>query len=352
MPVRRSAGARRSCRRKTELPARDGDGNAARQSRGMMDVRATPALTIPLRGAGGEPVSFRATLGSHGLAWLPPNEITNGKETLATTLLLSNGVARSIQIAQETPDLLAIRIAGRPASANARREIGALVRAMFALDDDLAPFYARIGTDIDLAFACVGIGRMLRSPTAFEDVVRTICTTNCAWSATERMIAALVTHLGTAAPGAASDDWRGHAFPSAPQIAAADETFFRDVARAGYRGAYLRALARSVAEGAIDPEAWRDATRAELPDIELERRLLALPGVGPYAAAHVMLLFGRASRLVLDSWTRPRYAQLIGKKSIADRAIERRFKRYDEHAGRAFWLLLWKSRHLGEERRG
>lgn len=63
------------------------------------------------------------------------------------------------------------------------------------------------------------------------------------------------------------------------------------------------------------------------------------------------LVFGRCSRLVLDSWTRPRYAQLVGKKIVADRTIERRFARYGEHAGRAFWLALWKSRHLREDRR-
>jgi len=28
-----------------------------------------------------------------------------------------------------------------------------------------------------------------------------VCTTNCAWSATERMVGALVAHLGEAAPG-------------------------------------------------------------------------------------------------------------------------------------------------------
>jgi 3-methyladenine DNA glycosylase/8-oxoguanine DNA glycosylase len=68
-------------------------------------------------------------------------------------------------------------------------------------------------------------------------------------------------------------------------------------------------------------------------------RLLALPGVGPYAAAHVMMLLGRHSRLILDSWTRPTYAALNGRKAL-DRQIERRFKRYGHYAGLAFWLLL------------
>jgi 3-methyladenine DNA glycosylase/8-oxoguanine DNA glycosylase len=232
-----------------------------------------------------------------------------------------------------------------------RDEIVAAVRAMFALDDDLAPFYARLADDPDLGYARAGAGRMLRSPTAFEDVARTLCTTNCAWSATERMIGALVAQLGTPAVGAASGDWRGRAFPTASQLAAAGEAFFREVARAGYRGAYLRALAETVASGDLDLEALRATPRDALSDADLEASLLALPGVGPYAAAHVMLLFGRSSRLVLDSWTRPRYARLVGKNHVADRTIARRFKRYGDEAGLAFWLFLWKGRHTGNEER-
>ena len=74
---------------------------------------------------------------------------------------------------------------------------------------------------------------------------------------------------------------------------------------------------------------------------EVETALIALPGVGPYAAAHVMLTsLGRYSRLVLDSWTRPTYAKLVGRKAVADRTIQRRFARYGPYAGLAFWLRL------------
>jgi hypothetical protein len=51
---------------------------------------------------------------------------------------------------------------------------------------------------------------------------------------------------------------------------------------------------------------------------------------------------GRYSRLVLDSWTRPTYARLAGRKA-KDATIERRFRRYREWAGLAFWLYLTRS---------
>jgi N-glycosylase/DNA lyase len=75
-------------------------------------------------------------------------------------------------------------------------------------------------------------------------------------------------------------------------------------------------------------------------DDEVAARLLALPGVGPYAAAHVMMLLGRYSRLVLDSWTRPKYARLRGGRAVKDATIVRRFRRYGRYAGLAFWLYL------------
>jgi N-glycosylase/DNA lyase len=123
-------------------------------------------------------------------------------------------------------------------------------------------------------------------------------------------------------------------------MASASDVFYREVVRAGYRGAYLRTLATDVAAEAVDLEELRDAPADALPDEEVEARLLALPGVGPYAAAHVMMLLGRHSRLILDSWTRPKYARLNGGRKAADRQIERRFKRYGPYAGLAFWLYL------------
>jgi N-glycosylase/DNA lyase len=119
-------------------------------------------------------------------------------------------------------------------------------------------------------------------------------------------------------------------------MAEAGEGFYKDVVRAGYRGPYLRGLAADVAEGSLDLETLNDP---ELPDDEVAERLLGLPGCGPYATAHMMMLLGRSSRLVLDSWTRPKYARLNGRKA-SDRTIERRFRRYGDHAGLAFWLYL------------
>ena len=285
-------------------------------------------LAVSLRGAGGEPVDFARTIVSHGVAELPPNRVDLAGRMLETTLPIPRG-ARTVRVTSANGELRIETVNG-----SFHQRLTQTVAHMFRLDEDLSGFYELVQDD-ELSW-CVGAGRMLRAPTVFEDVVKTICTTNTAWSGTRKMTAALVNELGVKAPGGA------RTFPTAEAMAAADEAFYREVVRAGYRGPYLRTLAADVASGRIDLEELNDPA---LPDDEAAARLLALPGVGPYAAAHVMLTsLGRYSRLVLDSWTRPTYAKLAGpRRALKDTTIERRFKRYGDWAGLAFWLYLTRS---------
>ncbi|MDQ6842232.1 MAG: Fe-S cluster assembly protein HesB [Actinomycetota bacterium] len=287
-----------------------------------------------MKGGGGEPVDFARTLLSHGVADLPPNVIAPDGSSLET-VLVANGRAWPLRIeARGQGRARLIAPTGTPAPApEARAELASLVRHMLCLDEDLTAFYAAAAADPVLAWTASGAGRMLRSPTVFEDLVKTICTTNCTWSATERMVGALVRELGT--PAAGRPELR--AFPGPEALAAADERIYREVARAGYRGSYLRALATDVAEGRVDVEAFNDPA---LSDDVVAERLLAIAGVGPYAVAHMMMLLGRYRRLILDSWTRPTYRRITGRPRITDKGIERAFRRYGEFAGLAFWLAL------------
>ena len=293
---------------------------------------------LELKGAGGEPVDLLRTIGSHGLADLPPQVLDEEARTLETTVPLPRGRVRTIRIVPARPGFARVEVSrGRVGAADGARLVE-IARHILRLEADLSGFYEAAARDPELAWVTAGAGRMLRSPTVFEDVVKTICTTNCAWSATVRMVSALVSELGIEAPDAR------RAFPLPATMADAGEAFYRDVVRAGYRGPYLRALATDVADGTLDLEALNDS---ELPDDEVAARLLALPGCGPYATAHVMMLLGRYSRLILDSWTRPKYARLTGRKA-GDKTIERRFRWYREYAGLAFWLYLTRD-WVGEQ---
>jgi 3-methyladenine DNA glycosylase/8-oxoguanine DNA glycosylase len=297
------------------------------------------SVQFPLSGPSGEPVDLERTFRSHGLASLPPIRLGENANVLEVTLPIYGFPTRTVLISESGPEHGIVSAVGPPPGREEGERIFAAVRRVLRLDEDLSGFYALVARDLDLSWGTKGAGRMVRSPTVFEEVVKTLCTTNCAWSATIRMVSALVEHLGEKAPEAPQTGPWGRAFPTPEAMAGAGEEFYRDVVRAGYRGRYLRALSGSVASGKLDLESL-DAPPKELPDEELEKRLLALPGIGPYAAAHVMMMLGRYSRLILDSWTRPTYARLVGKPSVADEEIEERFYPYGPYKGLAFWLYL------------
>jgi 3-methyladenine DNA glycosylase/8-oxoguanine DNA glycosylase len=289
-------------------------------------------LTVPLAGPRGEPVDLWRTIVSHGVADLPPAGVDETARNYMTTVALPRMRARSVTISEGRKGFASIEVHGPRVGESTASAVIEVVRRILNLQEDLSGFYAVASDDPDLAWAAKGAGRMLRPPTVFETVTKTICTTNTAWSATVRMVTALVQNLGESSAGRV-----GRAFPTAEAMASQSDAFYRDTVRAGYRGRYLRAVAQSVAEGTVDLE--RLADEDSLSDDEVASRLLALPGVGPYAAAHIMMLLGRHSRLILDSWTRPKYARLRGRKA-SDAQIIRRFRRYGEYAGLAFWLFL------------
>ncbi|HTZ54917.1 MAG TPA: hypothetical protein VMB20_07610 [Candidatus Acidoferrum sp.] len=272
------------------------------------------------------------TIFSHGLPFLPPGHIDEERYIYDVHVRIGEAVRR---LRYTSPDgKLNVELDGRASKAD-QRVAERITRRVFRLDQNLAPFYAMIESDPRLSWA-VGAGRLIASPTVFEDVIKTICTTNTTWAGTRRMIGALVE--------------RGEgAFPDAALLAKTPERWFADVARMGYRGPYVRAIARDVHAGRLDLEALLPNTEAEeeAKEATVEEALRDLPGVGPYAAAHIMQLLGFHHQLVLDSATRPRYLEISGKKRASDKTIVRDFKRYGPYAGLAFWLYV--TRHWVEE---
>ncbi|MFI5055295.1 MAG: DNA-3-methyladenine glycosylase family protein [Actinomycetota bacterium] len=300
---------------------------------------AQEAVLVPLRGPRGEPVDLWRTLASHGFHDLAPTALDEQARTLGLTLRMPRGKPRRVSVAQGPRRSAIVTVAGSPPSVTTRASIATQMERVLHLDHDLSAFYAIAADDPDLAWTTTGAGRMLRSPTVWEDVVKTLCTTNCSWGLTLAMVRALVTSLGELPLG--SREPLHAAFPTPEAMAQQDERFYREVVRSGYRAPSFVRLAAIVASGELDLEALGKATREERPDAEVEATLLALPGIGPYAAAHVMMTLGRNSKLILDSWTRPTYARLSGaRRQPTDAQIQRRFRRYGPEAGLAFWLYV------------
>jgi N-glycosylase/DNA lyase len=201
------------------------------------------------------------------------------------------------------------------------------------------PLYALTDADSRLAYARAhAVGRLLRAPTAWEDVIKMLLTTNCSWSLTRVMVGRLIEELGEPAPSGA------RAFPTPAVMAKKNEKFYRDVVRAGYRAPHLVTLAGAVSRGVIDPEAWR---RPDLVDAEVRDELLALPGIGPYAADNLLRLLGHYAYLGLDSWCRGKLKRLYPRVRNVDRFAERRYRPFGRFAGLAMWLDLTRDWHDG-----
>jgi N-glycosylase/DNA lyase len=185
---------------------------------------------------------------SHGWYDLSPWRWDPDRRVLGRPLRLGPGRVAGVEVAEAGAGSLAVRVTagGRLARRDAEA-VRRAVRACLALDEDLEPFRARAlaieGADGPRSVQRAldrGLGRLLRSPTVFEDAVKTLCTTNCSWALTRAMTARLVDLLGEAGP-------HGRDFPSPAAMAARPERFYRDRIRAGYRAPFLRSLAREVA---------------------------------------------------------------------------------------------------------
>jgi len=272
--------------------------------------------------------NFRRTIISHGWCELLPFEIDEDKWLLTRVIDLGTSapVAVVLSSAGRTVKVTCPRTLNKRETARVERD----VRHILRLDDDLGVFYALMSAEPDFAWIGLqGAGRMLRSPTVFEDVVKMICTTNCSWALTLKMVTGMVQNLGVV-----TKDGR-HSFPSAQAMADAPLSFYVETARAGYRAPYLKELADRVASGELDVEAW---LTSPLPTVDLIKQMKQIKGVGDYAAENLLKLIGRYDGLALDSWTRSKFFQLhnAGKKA-SDKKVARYYARFKEWRGLALW---------------
>jgi hypothetical protein len=136
------------------------------------------ALTfeLPLVGPQGEPVDLFRTILSHGVADLPPARVDEAAGAYETTVALPAGRPRTIRIAPGAPGTARVDVRGPRLGERGRSALVETVRKILNLDEDLLEFYGAAAGDPELDWAVAGAGRMLRTPTVFEAVVKTSCT--------------------------------------------------------------------------------------------------------------------------------------------------------------------------------
>jgi N-glycosylase/DNA lyase len=282
--------------------------------------------------------SFRRTVNSHGWCDLAPFTAAADATSVATVIAVPGGGARKVVLRDD--DGVVLESPGA-ADAATRRVLIAAGRRILALDIDMSEFHGVVRGDPRYRWiADTRSGRLLRAPTAWEDVVKLVLTTNCSWAFTKKMAAVLVERYGEKSPDGA------RSFPTPGRLARVAEREFRDVVRAGYRSPYLHALSRSVASGDADPAAW-DSDLREVP--ALRKEILSLPGVGPYVVENLLKFLGKPDGLALDSAIRAQYSAMYhGGRRIKDGTIARRVAPLGRWAGLALWFDLWRG-WVGDE---
>lgn len=280
------------------------------------------------------PFDFVNTAYSHGWVVLAPNSWDPESATLRRVERLSSGVAVRLAIAgggtAHRPEIRVVVDSATRLGIRARREITHKVGHMLRLDEDLTPFY-RLCRKRGGHWRAVtgGMGRLLRSPSLWEDFVKVICTTNIQWGGTKAMVAGLVDAYGDSG-----------SFPTPEAIAAASLSEFQRSVRLGYRAPYVHELATLTASGALDLETlYQPGT----PSGELKRKVLALKGVGPYAAATLLMLMGRYDDLPVDTVAREFAAKkYFGGRKPSDAEVRAIYDDWGEWRFLAYWFDLWQ----------
>jgi N-glycosylase/DNA lyase len=272
--------------------------------------------------------SFRRTVASHGWYGLLPFTLDSKKWELSRVIDVGEKPPVTISM---TGQKRHIRLSTSRALTKAESTIVLRdARHILRLDDDLGSFYLATASDPDFAWIGEqGAGRMLRSPTVFEDLVKMICTTNCSWALTVKMVTGLVENLGRE-----TNDGR-RSFPTAQAMASMPPKFFVDEVRAGYRAPYLKELSDRVASGELNVEEW---LTSDLPTSELVKKIKGVKGAGNYAAENLLKLIGRYDGLALDSWTRAKFFEIRNNgRKANDKKIARYYARFNEWRGLALW---------------
>ena len=246
-----------------------------------------------------QPFDFASTIESHGWVELLPNVHHSQNSTFSRVEELPSG--KVIQILVFTDEnsadnsvVIELRHKGRLSQADIET-VQCRVKHMLRMDEDFTEFYALCKKKgKPWSNMANGKGRLLRSPDLFEEVVKVICTTNIQWGGTKRMVKELVSTYGKPFPL----DPELKTFPGPETIAAVPFEEFQESVRLGYRTAYVHNLALEMTR---DPSYIRSLQDSALSTDEVKKKLLAIKGVGNYAAASLLMLLGRYEDIPVDT---------------------------------------------------
>jgi len=264
---------------------------------------------------------------SYGYFLLAPNRWVPAELALNRALRLPSGPAwvRITQPGKRGSDLTIQP--DRTLSAADRAAVVVALRRMLRLDETAD--HIRAFHRLDPRWRRSGVGRLCRSPSLFEDVIKTVTSCNVAWPSTVAMNRRLCEHFG-----------QGGCFPEPGDLADLRPATLRARCGVGYRDQRIVDLSRMFADGAVNV-AWLEDPAT--PDHALREHLLQWPGIGPYAANNILQLLGRYGHLPLDSESVRHGRDVLGIRGT-ERAIFKKvhahFLPFGDQCFRSYWFEL------------
>lgn len=259
------------------------------------------------------PVSLTHTVYSHGWVNLAPFSFDDERHCLSKMERVGDSVV-SVEVTQKSASEFIMTI--RDATLT-RAEVELLKQRVvrwFSLDWDPRP---ALTVAVRLSkptarFIRTGGGRFLRGSSFYEDFVKTLATVNASWSFTMQMVSRLVDGIGDGA------------FPLPEQVLKKGVRFLKNTVKMGYRAQVLMDATRYLLkEKIIDTLGNADERRVTYDD------LIAIKGIGNYAAVHLRVLLYDFSRIPVDSEVRPYLAERFG---LSDKEIPAFFTPWGDYA--------------------
>lgn len=224
----------------------------------------------------------------HGWIYLSPFILFEDK-SIGTYLRLKNGNSIKVKIERSEGKIYTTLIVStqedRHVGESDKKVLQEQAKRMFCLDQDFTGFYKMCRDEPALSFVykknCRG---MLRSPSVFEDIIKTICTTNCDWRNTKNMCSALCS----------LDSGN---FPTSKEILRYNDKKLSDIVPVGYRYRTILEVSLLWEDGKYDIEKWAKEKDYE----KIKGVLKKVWGIGDYCLNHILVLMGDYSFIPVDS---------------------------------------------------
>lgn len=264
---------------------------------------------------------------SYGHFLLAPNHWDRDKQVLHRPIKDTKQRNVRTRITQSSQGKPVAIYCDRQLARNDQQHLKTQVIRVLRIDEDVSPWYK-----LHAKAKRRGFGRLFRSPTLFEDMLKTITSCNVTWTGTLMMNRLMVEHIGHGG------------FPTPEQVADFGEQRLKERCKVGYRAGRIAQLARSIVDGELDLSWFEHEERSS---DETYEALLKLHGIGPYAAANINMLLGHYDRIAIDTETYRHFclSQKITRPKDAKklhRRIERYYDQWSPYQFVAYWFELWR----------